>query len=579
MATLALRSDLPSDDVPAPLAIPVTETAYVWDLLSDTIRWETNVADVIGPECAAAITTGAGFRDHVVAEHIALRDAAIGGESEPGSDGGIPYRVQFKFMPDGKRSHRTLWVEDCGRWWPGPSGRAQRARGTIKVISEQHQAFRQALDLREQDELTGQLNRRRLLDALKATVARSRERHQPAAFLIASVNNLSTINETFGFHVGDEVISAVGRLIKERTRGGDTIGRYGSNLFGVIVNDCGPTAMRVASERFMAGVREATVRTSACALSATISIGGVVVPIQANSAVEAVTHALQALEQARRRRFDSFAAYEPSALRDQIRQQNIRLADELLAGIQEQRLSLALQPIVCARTLETRYFECLLRLHRHDGSIVSAGDFIRVGEQLGLVRLIDRRALELAMPLLQRNPELRVSLNVSAVTCQDHEWLVLLHKLLAGRRDVASRLMIEITETAMMADLDQTTTFVDMIKDLGCEVAIDDFGAGYTSFKTLKHLPVDVIKIDGSFVRNLAADTMDRVFVKTLADLARAFNIKTVAEWVVDEETVRICAEAGITYLQGFHVGAPILATEYRGLSMRSASEKAKNSA
>ena len=548
----------------ASLTAPLVETAYVWDMTNDAIRWEANVTDVLGIESATVIATGSAFRDLIVPEHVALRADAIGGTVGDATDGGVPFKVQFKFMPDGKRSHRSLWVEDCGRCWLGLDGRPARARGTLRVIGEENTDVRQALDLREQDELTGQLNRRRLLDALRTTVTTATDKHQPAAFLIAGVNNLSIVNDTFGFQIGDEVISAVGRLIKERTRGGDTIGRYGSNLFGIIVNDCGPTAMRAAAERFMAGVRDATIRTSVCSLSASVSIGGVIIPSQAVTAEDAVAHALQALEQARRRKFDSFAAYEPSVLREAARKQNIRLADELLSAIQEQRLSLALQPIVCAKTLEPHYYECLLRLTRHDGVTVSAGEFIRVGEQLGLVRLIDRRALELAMPLLHNNPGLSLSLNVSAMTCQDHDWLVTLHRLLAGRRDLAARLMIEITETAMMADLDQSTTFVDMIKDLGCQVAIDDFGAGYTSFKTLKHLPVDVIKIDGGFVRNLAADPVDRVFVQTMADLAKAFNIKTVAEWVVDAETVKICAAAGITYLQGYHVGEPMPASSYR---------------
>lgn len=557
-----MPSPSPADDVidrrSETASVPAVETAYVWDMVTDAIRWEANACSVLSIDEASAIATGRAFCDLIVPEHVTLRADAIGGRLETVPDSGVPYRLQIKLMPEGKRSRRSLWVEDCGRWWVGADGQPARARGTLRVIGEHSSEIRQALDLREQDELTGQLNRRRLLDALRTTVVMARERHLPAAFLIAGVNNLSIINDTFGFQIGDEVISAVGRLIKERTRGGDTIGRYGSNLFGIIVNDCGPTAMRVASERFMAGVREATVRTSVCSLTASVSIGGVLIPSQATSPEEAVSFALQALDQARRRKYDSFAAYEPSVLRDAARRQNIRLADDLLSAIQEQRLTLALQPIVCAKSLEPAYYECLLRLTRRDGTSVSAGEFIRVGEQLGLARLIDRRALELAIPLLQHNPSLRLSLNVSAMTCQDHDWLVLLHKLIAGRREMAARLMIEITETAMMADLDQSTTFVDMLKELGCQIAIDDFGAGYTSFKTLKHLPIDVIKIDGGFVRNLSADPIDRVFVETMAHLAQAFNIKTVAEWVVDADTATFCASVGISYLQGFHFGEPI---------------------
>ena len=123
--------------------------------------------------------------------------------------------------------------------------------------------------------------------------------------------------------------------------------------------------------------------------------------------------------------------------------------------------------------------------------------------------------------------------------------------------------MIEITETAAINDIDQTVAFVDTLKELGCRVAIDDFGAGYTSFKNLKHLAVDMVKIDGAFCVNLANDPHDLVFIKTLRELASAFGIETVAEWVGDAATVELIRDAGVTYMQGFYTGKPFLASLY----------------
>src|SRR5262249_31803307 len=137
----------------------------------------------------------------------------------------------------------------------------------------------------------------------------------------------------------------------------------------------------------------------------------------------------------------------------------------------------------------------------------------------------------------------------SGLTASDHEWLVSLHRLTGGRRRFFERLIIEITETATIDDLDQTITFVDTLKEIGCRVAIDDFGAGYTSFKNLKLLDVDMVKIDGSFIKNLATDKHDRVYIKTLKNLADAFELETVAEWVGDAKTVAILRRIGITYL------------------------------
>jgi EAL domain-containing protein (putative c-di-GMP-specific phosphodiesterase class I) len=205
----------------------------------------------------------------------------------------------------------------------------------------------------------------------------------------------------------------------------------------------------------------------------------------------------------------------------------------------------------------------LLRLEQPDGTVTLASDFIPVAEQLGLSRLIDRRTLELAVDLLKRHAELSLALNVSGYTANNHEWLVALHRQTGGRKSITSRLIIEITETAAISDINQTIAFVDTLKELGCRVAIDDFGAGYTSFRNLKLLKVDVVKIDGAFIRNLATDPHDIVFIRALRDLATSFGMETVAEWVQDEATVNLLRDAGITYMQGYYCGQPILATEF----------------
>jgi len=205
-------------------------------------------------------------------------------------------------------------------------------------------------------------------------------------------------------------------------------------------------------------------------------------------------------------------------------------------------------------------------MQRPDGSIVSAGEFIPLAEQLGLSRFIDRRVLELAVDFAKENPAIRLSINVSGYTSSDHEWLVALHRLTGGRRQITERLTIEITETAAIHDLDVSIAFVDTLKELGCRVAIDDFGAGYTSFKNLKTLNVDMVKIDGSFIRNLASEPDNQVFIKTLVEIAETFNLETVAEWVGDEETSQMMARAGITHQQGFYFGQPMLADTFPGV-------------
>ena len=542
----------------------VDESAYVWDLVTDRITWEGNAATMLGVQDSAAIATGAAFQSLIVTEHAGRRLEVVTAAARAEAQArGVPYRVQFAIRPMGPRTEQLLRIEDQGRIWLNGDGKPERARGILRVINERYLEEQRLLFRSDSDELTGQLNRIRLTEAIAAVIDRAERHHQPSAFLICAVNNLAVINETFGFDIGDEVIAAVGRKIKDRMRGGDIIGRFSSNKFGILIQDCGPGAIRVAAERFMKAVREAHVKTSACQISATISVGGLIIPDQAATVQSALNCALQALEKAKTKRFDCFMAYEAVPGAETSRRRNITIADDVIEAIDDHRMRLVLQPMVSAKTGKADIYECLLRMEKPDGSLISAGEFIPVAEQLGLSRLIDRRTLELSVALLKAHPELVLSLNVSGLTCTDHEWLVTLQRVTGSRRDILTRMIIEITETAAIQDLDQSINFVDTLKELGCRVAIDDFGAGYTSFKNLKLLNVDMVKIDGAFVKNLADDTSDQIFIKTMIELAQTFGLETVAEWVGDERSVKHLTEAGITYLQGFYYGLPIDAADY----------------
>lgn len=547
----------------------IDETAYVWDVPTDRIDWESNAASILGVREHTTIATGAAFQSLIAAEHAARR-IEVFAAVQPGEHArGIAYRLQYLYQPGGLRGDTTIRLEDQGRWWPDASGRPARARGVIRIINDRYLEEQRLLFRSDHDELTGQLNRIRLTEAVQAVLTRTEPGKQTSGFLICAVNNLAVINETFGFNIGDEAIAAVGRRIKEKLRGGDIIGRYSSNKFGVLLHDCGPGAIRVAAERFMKTIRDTTVKTTACQLSVTISIGGVLLGDQAQTVQQALNFALHALDRAKTKRFDCFMSYEPTPGAETSRRRSIAIADSVIEAIDDQRMRLVLQPMVGAKSGKPEIYECLLRMEQPDGSLVSAGEFIPVAEQLGLSRLIDRRTLELSVGLLKRHPDLVLSLNVSGLTCTDHEWLVTLQRLTGGRREILSRMIIEITETAAIQDLDQSINFVDTLKELGCRVAIDDFGAGYTSFKNLKLLNVDMVKIDGAFVKNLADDTSDQIFIKTMIELAQTFGMETVAEWVGDERSVKHLTDAGITYLQGFYYGLPIEVGDYAKLASK----------
>jgi EAL domain-containing protein (putative c-di-GMP-specific phosphodiesterase class I) len=347
-------------------------------------------------------------------------------------------------------------------------------------------------------------------------------------------------------------------------RGKDCIGRFSSNKFGIVLHNCDAEGVETIARRLMAVVADSVIDTSVGAVATTISVGAVLLPEHASNAQSAIGRALQALAVGRNSRADRFSCYVPCERRESERRRSVAIADEVIRALNDRRMMIALQPIVTSRSHEPELYECLLRMKRLDGTVMSASEFIHVAEQFGLSKLIDYRVLELAIELLRASPQIKLALNVSAGTATDPQWMQGLEAFTGKDRSLTERLTIEITETAAISDVKETVKFVSTLKALGCRVALDDFGAGYTSFRSLRQLGVDMVKIDGSFIQNLGTDPEDEMFVRTLIDLARSFGVVTVGEWVGDERTVKLLEKAGVAYMQGYFFGAPELAKDHK---------------
>ena len=189
--------------------------------------------------------------------------------------------------------------------------------------------------------------------------------------------------------------------------------------------------------------------------------------------------------------------------------------------------------------------------------MVPAGDFIPVAEELGLVRDLDRRVLELAAVALKRAPTLKLAINVSGMSVGDQIWMKTFNRQVAGDRSITSRLTVEVTETAALHDIEEGIRFVKWLRQSGCRVAIDDFGAGYTSFRNLQTLDLNCVKIDGSFVKGIARRPDNQAFVRTLVSLAKTFNLEVVAEWVGSKEEAALLRALGADKFQGAYYGMP----------------------
>ena len=495
-----------------------------------------------------------GFTQIVDAEHAQARHDAVMQSGKRDDGHGVPFQIQYCVRPIPGTETR-LWVEDTGRWFAGPDGKPVRAHGVVRVINERHEHERRLTYLARFDGLTGELNRHSLTAVLEDMLDEATRLRSSCGFLLVAIDNLARINESYGFDVADQVIGAVAKRIRAGMRGKDTLGRFSGNKFGLVLRDCTPDDMAIAAARLLNGVRDGMVATSAGAITVTVSIGGVTAPRHARSTAEVLERAQETLGAVKGRRPGSFLAYRPSIEREAVRRENVRATDDIVAALNERRIFLAYETVIATADRRPAFYECLMRIRRADGGLVAANEVVPIAERLGLVRLLDHRVLELVVDEMMAAPALQASVNVSPASTVDPDWWAGLVSLLRGHPGVAERLIVEITESAAIQDIDETRGFVTRVKDLGCRIAIDDFGAGYTSFRNLRRLGVDIVKIDGAFVQDIMRSADDRAFVRTLIDLARRLNIATVAEWVQDEEAAKTLQAWGCDYLQGAMIG------------------------
>jgi len=530
------------------------EVAYDWNIDSDALTWSANAAEVLLVGSVERIATGRAYAAVLEADNAQARFDAVMQSQQRDGGRGVAYQIQYCLRPD-PGSDTRIWVEDTGRWFAGADGRPQRAHGIVRVINERYEHVRHLTYLARHDGLTGELNRHRLTEVLEDTIDEAIRFRSSCGFMLVAIDNLAHINESFGFDAADQVIDAVAKRLRGRMRGKDTLGRFSGNKFGLVLRDCTPDDMAIAAERMLAGVRDAMVPTATGPIAVTITIAGITAPRHARSVGEVLSRAQETLDAAKARRRDSFLAYRPSIERETLRRENVRATDEIVAALNERRIFLAYETIAATADRRPAFYECLMRIRRTDGSLIAAGDIVPVAERLGLVRLLDHRVLELVVEEMIAAPALQASLNVSAASTTDPDWWSGLCGLLRSHAGIAGRLIVEITESAAIQDIDETRGFVARVKDLGCRIAIDDFGAGYTSFRNLRKLGVDIVKIDGAFVHNMTRSADDRAFVRTLIDLAKRLELKTVAEWVQDEAAAQTIKAWGCDYLQGAIVG------------------------
>lgn len=522
---------------------------YRWDILSDRLSWAGEVEEVLG-EGEQAIASGHGFNNRIHPEDLPRRLKALSDHFSQGDTYDCEYRIR-------NAQGVVIWVHDRGRVEIDGNGMPRAMSGAMRIITQRKQNEARLERIANYDELTGHFNRARLRDELDHALSFSRRFRVEGGFLVIGVDKLAMVNNAYGYEIGDAVLVAIGQRLDRVLRASDVIGRLGGDRFGVLLTNCPEENVSTCMERIIDVMRSHAIEINGQTIPITVSIGCVLFPGLVNTAYEVMTKAESALAYAKKAGRCCANVYRPSEQQTLLHRRALDIGTQVQQAMREQRLIFTYQPIVAAQTLTVSKYECLLRMKDSNGEILPAGAFIPVVEQLGMTRLMDRYVLDMTVEELRRDPQAVLSLNISGLTATDQSWLRALIAAVKSTPAIAERLIVEITETAALHDIEESARFVNVVRDVGCRVAIDDFGAGFTSFRHLKALTVDLVKIDGSFVRNLANNPDQQLFIRNLMGLAGTFGLETVAEFVENEADAKVLIDCGVHYLQGYYYGRP----------------------
>lgn len=452
---------------------------------------------------------------------------------------------------------RNIWVEERGKRIAGDGAKPTRVVGVVTNIQTQKIREEQAGYHAAFDSLTGLWNKTRMAEGLTNMLAYAQRYDRQVAYISFRVSNVADINMTYGYEAGDRLLRAVAQRFTTCIRTPDICGRVSGVSFGVGLSDCDPHQMENVASRILKTLADKPYPSPVGDLYAEFSVGGCALSQKAVTAIDAMEQVRTAVAHSEIRQ-GAFVAYAKDLPDLRPRQDTGDLTrDDIIAALNDRRIKLAYQPIVYADTRKTHHYECLLRLRRDDGEMVSAAEFIMAAERLGSVHLLDRRALEIASKTLLTHPNIHIALNVSAATVKSNETANAYLTALKALGSATERVTIELTETVALEDPAMASRFSVEARALGCKFAIDDFGAGYTTFKNLMAIEADEIKIDGSFIRDLSLTPHKQVFVRMMVDLAQTFSVKTVAEMVGSREDADLLTRLGVDYLQGYMFGLP----------------------
>jgi diguanylate cyclase (GGDEF)-like protein/PAS domain S-box-containing protein len=462
-----------------------------------------------------------------------------------------------------RRDGNELYIESTAS--PIRDGKGNVTGGVLVFhdVSESRELNRRLSYHASHDILTGLVNRREFENRLERALKSAKARETSYAVCYLDLDQFKIVNDSCGHSAGDALLGQLGALLKSKIRWRDTLARLGGDEFGVLLESCSLEEAMQTAEALRVAIGEYKFMWDERSFRLGVSIG--VVPISAENEdvaalLSAADSACAAAKEAGRNRIHSFQENDIDLMR---RRREMQWAARINNALEENRFELFRQTIQPLQADEDgSHYEILLRMRDETGGIISPGLFIEAAERYGITPNIDRWVIRSAFRWLVSEADERerlalCSINLSGQSLGDEKFLPFVVDQFQMSGLDATKICFEITETAAIASYSQANRFINALKELGCKFALDDFGTGLSSFGYLKHFPVDFLKIDGSFVKEILHDPIDREMVRSINEIGHLTGKRTIAEFAENEEIITMLRGMGIDYAQGYGVSEP----------------------
>ena len=437
------------------------------------------------------------------------------------------------------------------------SGELLGAVIVIQDVSHTRKLTHQLSYQASHDALTGLYNRRKFETYLQETLLNVQYEGGSHAFLYLDLDQFKVVNDTCGHIAGDELLQQLPVIFHKVLRGGDVIARLGGDEFGVLLENCTLKKAIDIADKIRKEIKEFRFVWEDKTFEIGVSIGVVAVDAENSDMTTILSSADIACYAAKDAGRNRVHVYEDSDTVVSQRHGEMHWTARITKAMEEDRLCLYEQNIVNVKSGALEHVELLLRMEGEDGSIILPGAFLPAAERFNLMVTIDRWVISHAFKLIAKDKAetslktMMIAINLSGDSLSDDGLLDFIYQQKEKYQISLDQVCFEITETVAISNLSHAVYFIEELKQHGCKFALDDFGSGLSSFAYLKSLPVHYLKIDGSFVRDISKDEIDKAMVKSIQQVAEAMNLMTIAEWVEDEETLNILKELGVDCAQG----------------------------